>query len=691
VKLSELKPEDVTSVTKTQGTPSLKLSDLHPDDVTPVSKASENDDSDSELGQLFSHPVNYAKNRLQDAKDQLMGIGQGASLGFGDEILGAGQAAKDVAFGDGKLADIAKLYRQHQQENQQGFKEAKERSPWSVGGAEIAGGILPAALTMGGSTELQAALKAGKLMQASGLGAKAALTPGLIAGAGGSEGTLENNAGKIAIDSAFGGTMASLFGGAAPFVQKGAGTVLGKLAEAAKDSPAISKLLDAYKLKRDTGMQFTGTKGIKNSNDTVNAIIDDVTNKIAGTKGDLNNYYGGMLDDAVNVGDKLSTTDPQLMGAMNRAKNLILGNEGTPVQSGGSTSSVAHPGEMNPTTLNMGGDSISTKITPGRTITQGATPGRGGMTPETEALLQKYGNQVTDPVSLNKVMQTLNPKEAKTLENALREAAGKPGYRDTNAILDAANALRKGTSDAMTSEMLPTMNAKYSGGLSAIEPFINNGEVNKSLQKTSVGDLDDTQLRTKTSEYLSKVIDKLRDTNKQGGEEASTFGRVLQNADDINKSNQTQFIDTKTIKNKVDEAALLNTIQKSIYGQKAEGEIPGIVGKIGSLISGSPMRTALGAGGVARSTNKVMGGIANAAEATKLPALGRSLYQANDEALQSIAQTLRDAGHVDIANSLGDALNNKSTNTKNAALFTIMQNPKYRQEIFGNDIETPNQ
>lgn len=57
------------------------------------------------------------------------------------------------------------------------------------------------------------------------------------------------------------------------------------------------------------------------------------------------------------------------------------------------------------------------------------------------------------------------------------------------------------------------------------------------------------------------------------------------------------------------------------------------------------------------------------------------LYKANDNDLQALTKQLYDAGHNSMANSLADALNKSDIQKKNAILFNLVQDPKYRRVI----------
>lgn len=61
--------------------------------------------------------------------------------------------------------------------------------------------------------------------------------------------------------------------------------------------------------------------------------------------------------------------------------------------------------------------------------------------------------------------------------------------------------------------------------------------------------------------------------------------------------------------------------------------------------------------------------------------VSNDLYKASNEDLKVLTKQLYDSGHNNIANSLADALNKNDMQKKNAILFNLIQDPKYRRVI----------
>lgn len=177
------------------------------------------------------------------------GAAQGATLGFADELTGAGEAALVDPFKGkiGSLDDLLAAYRQHRDESRAAYKAAQEANPLTYGAGELAGGIAMAPLLGAGEAvqganvgaKILGAAKAGAAIGAAGAlgGSEADVTQGDIAGA--AKDTLEG--------AGLGAAGGAAFEAVAPTVSKAAGDTLdylknlktpGYLADVAKRSYA---------------------------------------------------------------------------------------------------------------------------------------------------------------------------------------------------------------------------------------------------------------------------------------------------------------------------------------------------------------------------------------------------------------------------------------------------------------------
>lgn len=228
-----------------------------------------------------------------DIGDFLKGTAQGATLGFGDELLAAIQATVSP-----EQKSWLERYRQKQKENEAAYQEAQERSPWLTGIGELAGGFaLPvgtalkgakAAEAAIGSKALQEALTAGKTAEEAAelaqkaknlfnlkSAAKTGATIGGITGLGTSEGTIEETPGKLASDVATGAAFGGAFGGAASKLGSSA-------SEYIKESPNIQRALRAMNLEFE-GVNLGTEKGQRFVNEKVENATNDISDSLLKT------------------------------------------------------------------------------------------------------------------------------------------------------------------------------------------------------------------------------------------------------------------------------------------------------------------------------------------------------------------------------------------------------------------------
>jgi hypothetical protein len=138
------------------------------------------------------------------------GLGQGATLGFSDEIM-SGLRAGLGTFGEGTLSDFGERYGGHLGEAREGIAAAREHHPWATGISEFVPGLAfggaGVARGIGGAATRAGMQAAGKQGLRANLGKLAGTGAGYggVAGAGYSEAdTLGGVAGDAATGAAFG-------------------------------------------------------------------------------------------------------------------------------------------------------------------------------------------------------------------------------------------------------------------------------------------------------------------------------------------------------------------------------------------------------------------------------------------------------------------------------------------------------
>jgi hypothetical protein len=186
----------------------------------------------------FDKVENVSPSQLESG---LRGAAQGVTMGFADELAGAGESALDALMGRiNPVTDLATSYQQHRDESREAFKKAQETNPKTYFGGELAGSVLPAAL----------APEAQGIKGLLGLGA----ATGAITGAGTSEADLtKGEIAPLAKDVAVGGTA----GGILSLLGAGVGKLASKLSPEALEEVATNRAIKA------TGETASGFKKLQ--------------------------------------------------------------------------------------------------------------------------------------------------------------------------------------------------------------------------------------------------------------------------------------------------------------------------------------------------------------------------------------------------------------------------------------------
>jgi len=180
---------------------------------------------ESVIKQQYEQPQNDSQVESTKKRDigaveaGITGFGQGASLGFGDEIIAA--LATPVVYGGSRLAEaagfdtkgladktLAETYRGEQQKNQQGIEEAAEAQPAAFLGGELAGSVV-------GAGKL-APKGLGQAMRTGGLPARMAKGAALGAGTSAVYGAGVADPDKISQGATEGGIQGAALGAAIP-------------------------------------------------------------------------------------------------------------------------------------------------------------------------------------------------------------------------------------------------------------------------------------------------------------------------------------------------------------------------------------------------------------------------------------------------------------------------------------------
>jgi hypothetical protein len=164
------------------------------------------------------------------------GAGQGVSLGFADEIAGAGGAGVD-ALQKGSLSDVVADYIANRDKYRQGDAAAEAANPKTFLAGNIGGGLATAAIP--GLNIGRAATLGGRVAGAAGLGA--------LAAAGGSHADLtQGDVGGLARDAAIGA-------GTGAILQRGMETIPGLLSGETAENLAVRHLRPTAQTARALG------------------------------------------------------------------------------------------------------------------------------------------------------------------------------------------------------------------------------------------------------------------------------------------------------------------------------------------------------------------------------------------------------------------------------------------------------
>lgn len=242
--------------------------------------------------------------------DLLVNAGQGATLGFGDELLGGAQTAGDVISGKSKLEDLYNTYRKHQQENEKSADESFQRHPVLGTAAQIAGGLLiPGGAILEGA---QGATAGARALNAAATGAKL----GAIAGIGNSKANIEDP-GTLLEDSA----KTAAIGGIGAGLIKGASDKIGSgISNYIAERPSLQRAVEGYNqgIKGNNTGTISGRQNITNE---INNTNDTLTKNLLSPVDEVGKDYGNMIDSAKSTIDL--DNHPEFTKSLSDNQNLL--------------------------------------------------------------------------------------------------------------------------------------------------------------------------------------------------------------------------------------------------------------------------------------------------------------------------------------------------------------------------------
>lgn len=552
--------------------------------------------------ELHSEPEE--ESLLTNAKDLAMGAGQGITLGGGDELLAGLEATKDAALDD-KYTNWLDAYRKHQQENEDTYNNAKQRSPVLTTVGEIGGGL---ALPVG------AVGLAGKGMTTLGKAALGAGT-GAVAGALGSEGNLQDSPEEVAKDAAFGGA----FGGAAdPLIKvagvagKGIKKVVSPITDEIKDFIAKRPLLRQTAKSFEEGMAGRTFGGEENRVRLMNE-KEKAASELSGAleKGQkhASEEYGKVLE---GVDFKFS---PEQSSKFDDVNNIL---ETMKTRTGATN-------DVNLATLQ--------KMRTGETVSAQEIK-------DLQKYLRDNAGKINQGETVDQVLSA-----SKEASNILEQ--GVPGYGKVNKMYQKVEEpIESFVSNVPTNELdFATRNRIQTEGA---KPFATaRTAIEKSQLPFNAGQQQFEQL-----EQLKKGLTSLKETHPEVLEKMG-----ITNIDDY----------FNNIKSQSDVQAINNIINKT-----------GALNKDLGLLEYGTAKGAYTLANLSGATAQKAGNVV-----TKM---SNKLYSASSQSLAPLAKQLEanpSTAYLGkaLSNSINETMGNKSSASKNAILFSIMQNPEARKTL----------
>ena len=526
------------------------------------------------------------------------GIEQGATFGFGDEINGALQAAKEKGL-ENSPEDIMDLYKKHRDESRAAMKLAETTNPIASGIGNIAGAALPAIASAGTSLAPEAGL-AGAM--------KFGAATGALSGLGNSEATtLPGAASDVAVGGVLGGGLGAGLHGLAEGVLKPIGNTLADIGPLGTMGKAFSQGVSGRKLFGTSGAKAVneefGTTLGNASNTVQNALNESSASKAAALNGspnqvDITDWVKGVIGGLKSTrANNPFSSDVQ---DLNKVQSLI-----TDFVAGNPDLNIAGKGTMvDPRDLEM----LKRKL--GAMGTEGDSP-----------LNTSVGKQF--------VNRLLSPMGDRT-PNLTEQSFGLPD--DFTSLKEVLNNHVGG---------LDEQNQRIHQLMTALDLMPNTNTVANAQNTTTAG--------LGASDKLNAFLGALpSDVSNQIGPQMADIG-------------QAQNISNKIQTGGLSHSWLANSAAGGAYsGANAAG---------------------LAVGGIGRALGSGIGkGIA---PGTYAATAAGTLRDMAPEALGSLAQNLKASGD-DVGQKLGSVLEQASQRDqtgRNAILFTIEQNPLYRDAI----------
>lgn len=579
------------------------------------------------------HEAELAPDAPTQGEAVLRGAGQGLTLGWGDEAAAGIQAGLDVATSDKKMSDLMNLYNTYKKLQQERESEVEKAYPKTYMASEIAGGLPTIALPGGQANTAKQAMTLGGIM---GLGkSKASLTdiPGQVMN--GEFGAAAQNAGQATFDTGFGSVLG--YGGYKVGEKIGNLMTRSGAPDAVRDASdgmkqeAQDLALDSLDASRKALEKEHG-KTWRADPDYRKGVGEEALNKLS--------VFGGadkMRAKVIEEVDQIEAMKKPLMDHLDQSLKQKLPNASIEELSQLSENAVANQLA-----------NLRKEMTANKSLLPGSQESIDALGKTIDDYATRISGRDMDIHALNEVKKALNqsisdPSFAKVASDLPEQAQMMLKIRDI--IVKRIDQL-----------------ADFAGSA--------EGKLIKDLNRkeSNLYDLGNIVWRKETKPSGSQLM--------QGGDFiAGGIGAGIGNYVAPGMGGYPGFIAGVTGK-KLLERLTGNSIKDIASGTLAKGL--NRASQFGQNLANT-IESAAPYSALIRPT---------AEKLTTPDRMSRNIYQSSDEELGDVVEKLNSNPKFgDYGMALADAITNKSSDKKNAVLFTIMQNPEMRKLIYPSEEE----
>lgn len=635
-------------------------------------------DDNSHLFEDTPHPESKG---ISTGRAALVGAGQGATFGFGEEITAPIAAAVGMSQGLPsespeettwqKYQRLMQTYRDTAREEQ---NVAQEQHPIAYTGGALAGGL--ASMKLPGLSGLSGTIQKGvsKIPGAVALPTVAKVASGAIEGAGiggvYGAGEAQGNVEDRAIGAEEGAKTGAMVGAAVPLAGKalsGAKDSVSKTAETLGELPWIKKPLEAFK-RGTKGENLVTEAGRKEASNIVRNESESLFNDIKKLQKDTGTSIADAIDSASESGTKIDLTE-QVKTVLDKLKQIKAeGSKEASAYASGIESEIKKIlGLKEPEII----DDLSKIDLP-------------------EGLSLKAVQPKAEPIPEEILV---DPKKAQDLKQVLSDYTPKRGMAPQELEpARAAGSLSKETGEQLseTVEGLPELNKQY-------------GLIKDSLKRLGV---KEKNLPTQIVDKINGIISKIENEDITGDTTSNLIKEVLANIDQVDPNIAAKH--SSEINDIVKRLKLASEINKGFQNfgwgtlqslNKGAANVAGLamnktgINKLGPVLSKAIDSSQNFAQTILNSPTVKTGlNIANANSPNNLKDQEQHVIQrkvanasekADPETLVAQAQSIREK-YGKSGEQLAMILDNMSKSDKDARralMFTVLQNQAYRRML----------